>query len=99
MTAPQSVWVQIRAPKNGDQGVTAEGMFIVENGVVILTDRSGEPATDADGRKYTHKLIGDEKARVIAGRLTKQLRDALRGSAFPGESFGRPISYPKLKNA
>jgi hypothetical protein len=96
---PETIFVQIRRPEHGDQGVVAEGAYIVVDGVVTLTDRNGEPAIDGDGRRYTHKLVGDEKPRVIAGRLTKQLRDALRGSAFPTQGFGQPINYPKLKNA
>jgi hypothetical protein len=97
---PETIFVQIKRPEAGSpQGIVAEGAYILEDGVVTLTDRNGEPAVDGDGRKYTHKLVGDEKARVIAGRLTKELRNSLRGSAFPTQDFGRAISYPKLKNA
>ena len=95
---PRTVFIQIRPPKNGDAGQVAEGMYIVADGVVTLTDRDGNPATDERGRKYTHKLREGENAKVIAGRMTRELRSALRGNA-PTQGFAGPIDYPKFNGA
>jgi hypothetical protein len=91
---PQSVQIQIKPPKGEFPGQTAEGMFIVEDGVVILTDREGNPARDGDGKYYKQKLADGQNPKVIAGRLTRELRTALRGkNAVNG--FDGPITYPK----
>ena len=97
-STPKTVFVQIRPPKNGDAGQVVEGMYIVADGVVMLTDRESNPATDERGRKYTHKLREGESPKVIAGRLTRELRTALRG-AGPTAGFDGPIAYPKLNPA
>jgi hypothetical protein len=61
---------------------------------VTLTDREGNPAKDADGKTYSQKLKPGENAKQIAGRLTRELRTALRGkNAVNG--FDQPIQYPK----
>jgi hypothetical protein len=96
MTKVFTCFVQIRGPKNGDQGVTAEGAFTVEDGVLTLTDREGVPATDERGKRYTHKLCEGENPKVIAGRLTGELRTALRGIG-PTQGFAGPIQYRDLK--
>jgi hypothetical protein len=90
-----TVFVQIRAPKNGDQGRVAEGNYTFEDGAVTLTDRAGVPATDEHGRKYTQKLDAGEHHRTIAGRLTRKLREELRGANAPKAGFDGPIQYNK----
>ncbi len=99
MTTVHTVFVQLRPPKNGDQGRVIEGAYTLVDGVVTLTNRKGEPACDGDGKRYVHKLKDGENARVIAGRLTRQLRDALKGSSGSVAGFGQPISYPRIKVA
>ena len=64
-----------------------------KDNVLILTDRAGNAATDADGRQYTHALGPNEDARTIARRLTKELRGALRGGDAPRAGFDGPIEY------
>jgi hypothetical protein len=49
------------------------------------------------GKTYTQKLAEGEDARVIAARLTKKLRLALRGKNAPVARFRRPIEYPSNK--
>ena len=95
-STPNTVFVQIRPPKNGDAGQVVEGMYIVADGVVMLTDRESNPATDERGRKYTHRLRQRENPKVIAGRLTGELRTALRGIG-PTQGFAGPIQYRDLK--
>jgi len=59
-----------------------------------MTDPKGEPAVDGEGRTYTHKLAPGDDAYVIAARLTKELRSALRGKSAGPSNFGGPINYP-----
>jgi hypothetical protein len=96
---PQFVFIQIRRPDGSDPGQTAEGAFIIEDGVVVLTDRDGNPARDGDGKFYKRKLADGENPKVIAGRLTRELRTALRGKNAPVNDFDGPIRYPKISVA
>jgi hypothetical protein len=64
--------------------------------VVTMTNQKGEPAQDDAGKVYTHKLEPGDDAYVIAGRLTRKLRDALRGKKdAPPAGFGAPLNYSK----
>ncbi len=65
---------------------------------MILTDMKGAPANDDGGKYYKHKLREGENATTITGRLTKELRKALRRDG-PGLGFEGPISYPPMRNA
>ena len=95
MTKGHTVICQIQAPSRAcPTGKCVEGCFVIsEDNVLILTDRAGNPATDADGRQYTHALGANEDARTIARRLTKELRAALRGGDAALASFNGPIEY------
>ena len=95
MTEVHTVICQIQAPSRAyPTGKCVEGCFVIsEDNVLILTDRAGNPATDADGRQYTHALGPNEDARTIARRLTKELRGALRGGDAPRAGFDGPIEY------
>ena len=95
MTEVYAVICQIQAPSRAcPTGKCVEGCFVIsEDNVLILTDRAGNPATDADGRQYTHALGPNEDARTIARRLTKELRAALRGGDAPRAGFDGPIEY------
>jgi hypothetical protein len=92
----QFVTIQIRPPKGEFPGQVAEGAYIVKDGLVILTDRDGNPARDGDGKFYKRKLADGENPKVIAGRLTRELRTALRGKNAPVNGFDGPIRYPKI---
>ena len=74
-------------------GQVARGHYIVVDGVVTMTAPDGEPAIDESGKSYTHKLAPNEEAHVIAARLTKELRSALRGKSSGPSNFGGPINY------
>jgi hypothetical protein len=67
------------------------------DGVVTLTDREGNSAGEETGRKFTHKLAPAEDARAIACKLTKELRQVLRGNSAPVAGFEGQINYPKVK--
>ena len=76
-------------------GQIAYGFYVIKDGVVTMTNQKGEPAHDDAGKTYTAKLDGEDP-QIIAGRLTRQLRDALRGKKdLPPAGFGAPLVYPK----
>src|SRR5262249_42615874 len=82
-----TVFVQIEAPKPGFEGRVAEGCYILEGGVLTLTNRRGDPVRDTEGQSYTQKLEPGDNAKQIAGLLTKKFR---KPAGFSG-----PITYPK----
>ena len=93
----QHVFVQVRRPRGDDPGAAVEGAFIVKDGEVHLTDRQGNPVRDHNGKLYIRKIANGDSAKTIAGRLTKDMRYALRGKDGRVNGFDRPIQYPKLK--
>jgi hypothetical protein len=77
-------------------GQVAYGFYTLVDGVVTMTNQKGEPAQDDAGKIYTAKLQPNDDAHVIAGRLTRRLRDALLGKKdAPPSGFGAPLNYPK----
>jgi hypothetical protein len=93
----RTVFVQIHAPsRRHEHGQTAEGRYIVADNTVTLTDRHGNPVRDDEGKTYVRKLGDGDNAHVIAGRLTKEFRLALRGKNKMSAGFGGQIKYPKL---
>jgi hypothetical protein len=97
MPEVKQVIVQIKAPKSGFPGQVAYGYYTLENGVVTMTDQKGNPAVDVNEKKYFHKLLPGEDSRAVACRMTRELRNALRGTSNkPSVSgFDGPMSYPK----
>jgi hypothetical protein len=95
MSKVHTVFVQIKAPRGASPGKVAEGCYTVIDRVVTLTDRQGNPASDIDGNKYSHELAEGETAKVVACRLTRELRTALRGKDAQVSDFDGPIEYPK----
>jgi hypothetical protein len=89
----ESVVVQLKRPRGSFPGRTCEGCYVVEDGVVMLTDYEGKPALDDHGYEYKKKLADGEIASVIAGRLTRELHSALRGRDAPVQSFDSKIEY------
>ena len=74
-------------------GQVARGYYIVVDDLLTMTDPKGEPAVDESGKTYTHKLAPGDDAIVIAGRLTKELRLALRGKSSAPAGFNGPLNY------
>ena len=97
MSEVREVIVTIKPPKGTFPGQVTYGWYTVQDGVVALTDREGNPAGEETGRKFTHKLAPDEDARAVACKLTKELRLLLRGNSAPPAGFEGQIDYPKLK--
>jgi hypothetical protein len=90
------VEVQIEAPKENFPGRPVQGMYVVDDKVVILVDHVGNPVRNRDGKTYSKKLEPGEDPRVIAGRLTKQFRRARRGDKNSVPGFHDQIIYPPL---
>jgi hypothetical protein len=67
-----TVFVQTEAPKGNFQGRVVEGKYIVEDGVLTLTNRRGDLVRDAEGKSYTQKLNPGDNAKQIAGLLNKK---------------------------
>ena len=91
------VYIQIKPVSPAlPTGQVAYGFYTLVDGVVTMTDAKGKPATDEAGKVYTHKPETNDDANIIAGRLTRQLRDALLGKKdAPPSGFGAPLNYPK----
>jgi hypothetical protein len=92
-----TVFAQVRAPRGSDPGAAVEGAYVITDGVVHLTDRDGNPVRDDNGKLYAKKIANGDTAKVIASRLTKDFRNALRGKDNRVSGFGAPLQYPKPK--
>ena len=57
---------------------------------MIVTNENGTPVRRKDGKMWTHLLKHEEKPKVIASILTKQIRLAIRGD---GAGFNRRINW------
>ena len=96
MTEVHQVIIHVQLPTATREARLAYGFYTVTDGVVTMTDRLGNPATDETGKTYTQKLETGDDARLIAGRLTKKLRLALLGKSEAPAGFRSAIKYPKI---
>lgn len=87
------VFVEIKPPKDGDPGQVSRGHYRIKDGLLIMTDGKGNTVQDDNGATYTHKLVSGDDAYVIACRLTKKLRDTLRGKDAAPSGFSGPLTY------
>jgi hypothetical protein len=82
--SPVYVYITIRhGADDGDPGEIAEGMYSVEGGAVVLTDRDGQHIT-------TRALLGEDPA-TLARQLLREIRK-------PAD-FNRRLRYPPLSVA
>jgi hypothetical protein len=56
MSEVREVTVTIKPRKGTYPGQVTYGWYTLQDGVVTLTDREGNPAGEETGRKFTHKL-------------------------------------------
>ena len=56
MSEVRQVIVTIKPPKGNFLGQVAYGWYTLQDGVVTLTDREGNPAGEETGRKFTPSL-------------------------------------------
>lgn len=94
MPEVKQVQVQIAAPQNaGDPGVVTLGYYVVQDGLLTMTDGEGTPVRPGMSREFvTHRLEPGEVAAEVAKRLTREVRLMVRGDDRGG--FNRPLVYP-----
>jgi hypothetical protein len=83
------VYPQVTAASDGDAGRVCEGFYVVEDGVVTMTNPDGVPVRDADGKRVEHKLAKGETAQKIAGRLTLKIYFSRQDESG---DFNRPLT-------
>jgi hypothetical protein len=86
----QTIFVQMRRPRDGDPGVTEPGYYRVEDDTIVLVDKNGAPRLNKKGKRLDYRLKPGENARRIAALL---VRDHMPNHR---EDFNRPIIYPNL---
>jgi len=91
---PRTVLAQIKRPSKDDPGQVSEGHYIVADGVLSMTTRTGKVVRDEHGRTYTHKLQPADNADAIARQFTRKIRKELRARG-PARGFGGPLNYPR----
>jgi hypothetical protein len=84
--------VQTRRPDGDDPGAVTEGAYIVDDGVLTMTQPDGSPVRNPE--RFTHKLRDGDNAPGIAGQLTLEIRQALLGKGTVA-GFNRQLAYPK----
>ena len=92
------VTVHLRRPEGSDPGQVSFGFYVVENGRIIMVDEDGAPIlNEANGEKYTYKIEDGDNVPGIAGQLTLEIRQMMRGENAPGavSGFNRQLDYPK----
>jgi hypothetical protein len=83
--------VQMLAPISSyPYGKVEEGWYKMEDGHVVLTDRTGKPRSDKKDRIIKQLIPRGESPRKIAARLIKA------NMPSRNNDFNRRIEYPKL---
>ena len=67
---------RLDAIEKGAPGQSNTWLLQVVDGVLTMTDKDGQPAEDATGKRYTHRLAANEDERAVACKMTKELREA-----------------------
>ena len=67
----ETIFVQMRRPRDGDPGVTEPGYFRVEDEIIVLVDKNGNPRRNKKGKRLEYKLKPGENARTIAALLVR----------------------------
>ena len=86
----QTIFVQMRRPRDGDPGVTEPGYYRVEDDAIVLVDKNGGPRLNKKGKRLDYKLKPGQNARKIAALL---VRDHLPDHS---DDFHRKIIYPNV---
>jgi hypothetical protein len=97
MSEVRSVAVSVSSPNPADPaGRATVGYYIVQDGVLTMTDGEGKPVRRRySGEVYKKKLAADDDPSVIAKRLTLTIwRSNTGGDASGG--FNRALIYQPL---
>ncbi|WP_339033604.1 hypothetical protein WHZ78_17565 [Bradyrhizobium symbiodeficiens] len=77
---------------SGDTGRATIGFYVVEDGLLTMTDGEGRPVRPGrTGQLICHRLKAGEDERTIARRLTLRIYDIVQGQ--DRGSFNRKIEY------
>ena len=52
----------MRRPRDGDPGVTEPGYFRIEDEVIVLVDKDGDPRTNKKGKRLEYKIKPGQNA-------------------------------------
>lgn len=91
MSDVQRVTVQLKAPSGDYTGQVTTGYYVVENGLLVMTDGAGVPVRKENGEQYSHTLGPKDKSAAIAAVKTREIRRDLYGDSH----FRGRIDYPK----
>ena len=86
----QTIFIQMRRPRDGDPGVTEPGYYRVEDDTIVLVDKNGVPRLNKKGKRLDYKLKPGQNARRIAALLVRDHLPTYRGD------FNRKIIYPNV---
>lgn len=97
MTVHQ-VTAQLHGASEGDPGQITNGYYVVEDGVLVMTDEAGNPFLGPDGsplktKSNRHKLRPGDNAHAIASVLTKKRRRERLGITETEEAFRSKLIY------
>ena len=81
----QHVYITVRQPKDNDPGEVAIGYYVVEGGMLKLTDENGTAL-----EKQDPQAIGDRSPGSLASHLTWKRWNETRSG------FNRRIDYPSI---
>ena len=95
MSEPTHFFIDIARPGGHGAarwGLTDEGWFIIEGGIVILTDAAGAPRLDYHGKPRAAALGPKDNPRQVAARLLRESLGPKRTNGFSG-----PIRYRRFR--
>jgi hypothetical protein len=94
----KTVTVQVKAPKGEDPGQVTTGYYTLADYILTMTDASGRPIRrTTTGERFTCKIKPGSNSVGIAGQMTLEIRQMMRGENAPGavKGFSRQLDYPK----
>jgi hypothetical protein len=80
-------------PETGYPGRVMYGFYVIDDGVLTMTDEAGVPVRDKGGDIVRHKLEDGQDEQSIARVLT--LRIWRQRTGGDGNGFNRPLNYPR----
>jgi hypothetical protein len=83
-------WIEVRGPSGGDPGEIALVYYVVDGGLVVLTDALGQRRNDEDGNFLGVRVRFGEDCAIVARRLARRPKKGLL------ESRERPLVYEKV---
>ena len=83
---PERVIVTIKQPSGNDLGQVAEGYYTVEGDRLTMTYADGRPVL-VNGERVSERLGDGVNPKSVAGRLTREVRRALKGMSETEEAF------------